>query len=91
VTEAEWRTCSDPDRMLSFLGSQGEPDERRLRLVACACVRHAWHLLPPQAQVTAQLVVEVAEAYAEGAATAADLARVRERAEDNLRVTLLRC
>src|SRR5207248_4434238 len=55
VTEAEWRTCTAPDRMLSFLTSRGAPDKRRLRLVACACVRQAWHLLPRPAQVAVEV------------------------------------
>jgi hypothetical protein len=78
VTESEWRTCTDPDPMLAFLASRGPHDERRLRLVACACVRQTWHLLTPQARAA----VEVAEAYAEGDATAADLARAQGRLEE---------
>jgi hypothetical protein len=77
MTEAEWWACPGPKRMLDFLASRGDHDERRLRLVACACVRQAWHLLNPQARVA----VEVAEAYAEGAATAADLAVAHGRLE----------
>jgi hypothetical protein len=73
VTESEWLSCPDPDPMLSFLASQGAADERRLRLVACACVRQAWQLLTPQARVA----IEMAEANAEGAATEEEVARAR--------------
>jgi hypothetical protein len=69
VTESDWLSCSDPDAMLSFLASRGPHDERRLRLVACACVRQAWHLLTLRGRVA----VEVAESFAEGAASGRDL------------------
>jgi hypothetical protein len=43
MTEAEWLTCSDPDRMLEHLG--GNASERKLRLLCSACCRRHWHLL----------------------------------------------
>jgi hypothetical protein len=75
VTEAEWLSCPDPEPMLSSLASRGAADERKLRLVACACVRQAWHLLPPPAQAA----VQAAEAHAGGAASGEDLAQARGR------------
>jgi hypothetical protein len=43
VTEAEWQSCVDPQRMLAFL--EGRATTRQLRLFACACCRRIWHLI----------------------------------------------
>jgi hypothetical protein len=50
--------------------------ERKLRLFACACLRQAWHLLPPGCRREA---VEVSERFADGLAADAELADVRRR------------
>jgi hypothetical protein len=42
VTEGQWLAAADPQPMLGFLRNDDDP---RLRLFACACVRHIWHLL----------------------------------------------
>jgi hypothetical protein len=43
MTEAEWRTCTDPEKTLGFL--RGKASDRKLRLLACACCRGTWRLL----------------------------------------------
>ena len=62
MTEAEWRACTYPEKMLEFL--KGKASERKLRLFACACVRRAWHLLSD----TGRHAVVTAEAHADGMA-----------------------
>lgn len=61
MTEAEWLACSDPLKMLEFLG--GKAGERKLRLFACGCCRRIWHLLPDQ---RCRRAVKLAEAFAGG-------------------------
>jgi hypothetical protein len=62
MTEAEWLTCDDPKRMVTFLRESGLGSERKLRLFSCACVRRAWRLLTD----VGRQAVEAAEAYADG-------------------------
>jgi hypothetical protein len=61
MTEAEWLTCTDPQRVQQFL--RGKVGERTWRLLACACCRRAWHLL---ADGRSRLGVEAAERFADG-------------------------
>jgi hypothetical protein len=58
--------------MLEFL--RGRASDRKLRLCACACVRHIWHLLPDERSRTA---VAVAERFAEGVASEEERAAAR--------------
>jgi hypothetical protein len=71
VTEAEWLSCTDPERLLELL--RGKVSERKLRLFACACCRVVWNSLPP----SGQRAVEVAERFADGAADALEMTAVR--------------
>jgi hypothetical protein len=75
MTEAEWLECADPQPMLNFLPDAGRADERKLRLFAVACCRH----LLRKVRVTphAEEAVNLAERYADGGASAAELQTAR--------------
>jgi hypothetical protein len=68
VTEQEWDGCTDPEKMLAFLG--GKAGERKELLLAVACCRRVWRLLPDPRSPAA---VEVSELYADGLADAGQL------------------
>jgi rubredoxin len=62
MTEQEWFTVQTPTKMLELLPRRGlRYDERKLRLFACACCRHIWDHVHPQARQA----VETAERYAD--------------------------
>jgi hypothetical protein len=63
MTEQDWLTATDPDRLLGHLYGRGSP--RRWRLFACACARHVAHLLSDPQLLHA---LEVAERLADGRA-----------------------
>jgi hypothetical protein len=77
MTEADWLGGGDPYVLLDYAG--GKLSERRLRLFACAGVRRHWDQLRHDARPRA--AVEVAERFADGLASAAELAAAREAAE----------
>jgi hypothetical protein len=81
MTEAEWLTSTDPEKMLSLFTAH--LNNRKLRLFACACCRHIWPLLKSK---SARRAIEVAEAFADGRATKEEL-RTARRATRNSRVT----
>jgi hypothetical protein len=66
VTEEQWLACANPNWMLGYI--QAGASERKLRLYACADCRRLWHLLEPRSR----RLVEVAERFADGAASAAE-------------------
>jgi hypothetical protein len=74
MTAAEWATSAHALAMLDALdgGSHAAP----LRRFACACCRRMWDLLPGESR----RALEVAEGYAGGGASAAELAAAREEA-----------
>lgn len=81
MTEQEWLTSDNPQRMLSWLGGVypvggsgtdelGQPcalkvTDRKLRLFACACTRRLWGQLPD----LARRAVEAGESFADGRLT----------------------
>jgi hypothetical protein len=76
MTEAEWLSCTDPTRMLVYL--QGKTSERKRRLFACVCYWrfHEGFIEDPDGE--GLFAVELAEAYADGLTSAAELAKVRQ-------------
>jgi hypothetical protein len=81
MDEAAWLSSTDPDAMLWFL-AQSQPElppahDRRLILFACACVRRISHLLLDK---RSRAALEVAERFADGAATEAEADTARRRA-----------
>jgi hypothetical protein len=73
MTEAEWSVCADPMAMLRFLRESGLPNERKLRLFGVACSRRIWDKIDPLGRTA----VEVAERFADGQATPAELRTAR--------------
>ena len=88
MTESEWTESGRSTDLLSFAAGRtpavrgwggGFLSERKLRLVLVACCRRHWELFdgPPRA------VAEVAERFADGAATAEELAATAQSARDH--------
>jgi hypothetical protein len=73
MTASEWLSCSDPDTMLKWLKQEGKMEEQKLRLFACACCRRVWN----QMGQCSRKAVEVAERYANGFASEAELQAAR--------------
>ena len=79
MTENQWLTGTAPGKMFPCL--QGTTGGRKFRLHACACCRRLWHRLPDG---PSRRVVEVAERYADGAATAAEWGAAADQARATL-------
>jgi hypothetical protein len=77
MTEAEWLECTHPTPMLEFL--RGKASDRKLRLFACACCRRICQYLKDK---DSRRLVEVAESFADGAASAIQLYTTWNRAAD---------
>jgi len=74
MNEYDWVAATDPQRMIRFVATPRTT--RKLRLFACACCRAMGDLLTPIGRAT----VEVAEAFAEGRASVAELAAAGDTA-----------
>lgn len=68
MTESEWLQCADPTPMLDTWGNR--ISERKLRLLACACCRRVWSMLPDE---WSQRAIETVERWAVGTATEQDM------------------
>jgi hypothetical protein len=68
MTEPEWQSCTDPQTMLGWL--RGQASERKMRLFAVACCRHAW---PDLADDLCRTAVDIAERYADEQASPREL------------------
>jgi hypothetical protein len=80
MTEAEWLSGTDSSRMLGFL--LGKASARKLRLFAVACCRDA-RLFGWLAEPRNREAVAVAERFAEGQASAAELEATRRLSSHN--------
>jgi hypothetical protein len=76
MTQREWWANQDPLALLYHVERRASP--RKLRLFACACCRRALNPFVPPFVLRA---VAAAEAFADGALGARDLARVRRAVE----------
>jgi hypothetical protein len=83
MTEAEWLACDQPERMMKRFYPR--PSARKYRLFSCVCCRHAWEVSREVPSPLAVRAIEVAERYAEGLATKADLEDCRTRLFDVIR------
>src|SRR4051812_19272592 len=79
MTEDEWLTSTDPQAMLAFVRESGRLPERKARLLACACCRRVWDVLPDE---RSRRAVGVAGRFAGGAAGQAEI----DQAHDDARL-----
>jgi len=75
MKEAEWLRSEWPEEMLS--AAWRKVSARKLRLLACACCRTLWPMLP---DAGSRRVVEASEQFADGAIKQAALRRARASA-----------
>jgi hypothetical protein len=85
MTEADWLTATDPERMLDY--HRGKVSDRKLRLFAVACCRAVWHCLTDP---RSRRAVEVSEAFTEGLASDDELRYAGWKAEGAYYAQLVR-
>jgi len=85
MTEAEWLSSCDPERMLAYV--RPTASERKLRLFACACCRRIWGLISVK---RGQAAVAIGEHFADGLVGREELADLLAELLD-LGVGLLNC
>jgi hypothetical protein len=78
MTEFQWLWCRKPQKMLRFVRDRGKASERKLRLLAWACCRRVWDLLPNE---ESRQAIEVAELFADGSANEDELTTVVHHAQ----------
>jgi hypothetical protein len=71
LTEREWLASVEPAGMLRWVVGSGRLTERKLRLLACACLRQLWPLLGERVRTAVALI----EGYADGKISGPDLER----------------
>ncbi len=76
MTEAEWLACDNPTQMVGYL--RGNASDRKIRLLGSLCCRCHWHLLT-DGRIRA--AVEMAELWADGLATEAQLEAAESAAD----------
>jgi len=74
MTENEWVTCPDPERLLDHL--QGAVSDRKLRLFAAACARRAWRLFT-EWELSDHVLLS--EQFADGEVSPQTLEEIRSR------------
>ena len=74
MTEQEWLTCTDPQKMLEFLGSK--VSERKLRLFAVACCRRIWSRWGESQLPTEVVTIEM---FADGEVSKKNMRAVRSK------------
>jgi hypothetical protein len=75
MTEADWLTSADPQKMIEFI--RGSASNRKLRLFAVACCRQLWRQVKDQRHREA---IQAAEDFADGAISLKNLAAARSAA-----------
>jgi hypothetical protein len=80
MTEIEWVSCTDPQKMLKCL--RGKGSDRKFRSFACACCRLVWHFLTDR---RCRAAVEQAERYADRQASKESLPPLRVEARKAVR------
>jgi hypothetical protein len=77
MTEGEWLTGTDPDRLLRFV--RGKAGQRKLRLFGVACCRRLGDLLGDE---RCRGLLDIAELYADRLASRQELQRAEAEARD---------
>jgi hypothetical protein len=77
MTEGEWNSSTDPQKMLTFLRESGRLTDRKARLFGVACCRRVGILLIDE---RGRRAVVTAESYADGLATGEELNAARQDA-----------
>lgn len=81
MTEAEWLACNDEQgQLIGFASRRFDKDvdgDRKLRLIACACCRLAWHWFDDE---RSRRAIEVAELLADGRVKHEEVAAVEAAA-----------
>ena len=75
MDERTWQKANNPRRMLQYLA--GWASERKRRLLACACCRRIWPLLP---DARSRRIVEIVEHFAAGLTTVDEFRQAQHEA-----------